>query len=257
MSKPVAPELDAQFADYEARVIEYGIRWWISNPAVESAIRRRPELLPKLEALAACSVPIETADVYLEAGTWNREREQMQESLLRKIFEGKVTRVASPSAIFLLGLPGSGKSTVLRAIALRYLERLNDRSAVVRDADDIRERLPEYESGLGSLVVEDEVVHVTYVMSHRFIPTECSLLIDTVGDPNWLSAEVRDLAAPASTSLFCVQTYRWVSQSTAPSLEQSPRAGTFLSNIFAPAPVGHSKHFNASWQTALRSPIGR
>jgi predicted kinase len=189
-------ELDAAFRRYEVEVRAHGISWWTKDSRVETVLADNPQLLDPLADRAMRGVPIETKDVHYEehSQSWRAARGELHDSLLGELFGGPSPAVAAPMAVFLLGLPGSGKSTVLRPIAEGLLAQRGGGRTLTRDADEIRVRLPEYVGGRGSEILQDEVVDMTYREATSALPSDCHLVIDLIGDPEWLPTEVRYFA---------------------------------------------------------------
>ncbi|KQP63742.1 zeta toxin family protein [Nocardioides sp. Leaf285] len=97
------------------------------------------------------------------------------------------------SIYFLLGLPGSGKSSSLRPIAVQHAG-LGGVPPVV-DADAVRVRFPEYADGLGSGVVQAETAVLTYGRGYRWgegrqgrvlLGGAPVIMLDTIGDAEHL-----------------------------------------------------------------------
>ncbi|MGH9156311.1 MAG: zeta toxin family protein [Acidimicrobiales bacterium] len=188
-------ELDAQFEDLAAKVVDYGLTWWTANDGVEKQIRLDRSLLDRLETVARSGQIIETADVYLDHDDkWAPQREPLHVDALTAVLDVPGPETSQPTAVFLLGIPGSGKSSVLARIALRFLSNIDATTPRVRDADSFRVRLPEYVGGLGSEVVQTETSDLTYSQTGPYITPSRHLLIDEVGHPDWLEAEVRHFA---------------------------------------------------------------
>jgi predicted ABC-type ATPase len=111
-------------------------------------------------------------------------------------------------AFITLGLPGSGKTGVLRQEAWNYYrstisarDRKRDiegypAGAAVLDADEVRGRLPEFQGGIGSGVVQLETASLTYgpIKDRLFKSAHSAVVYDTVGDPNYIVKEVALLA---------------------------------------------------------------
>lgn len=78
----------------------------------------------------------------------------------------------------IIGLPGSGKSTVLRPL----VAKVNVSASQIVDADAVRVLFPEYAGGMGSDVVQIETVYVSYgELFNRAVATGSDLIVDTVG----------------------------------------------------------------------------
>jgi hypothetical protein len=121
---------------------------------------------------------------------WRPARLKLQGEVIDDLLRHIPAPTATPVAVFLLGLPASGKTSVLKRIGRGYLADHDGGQAVTRDADEVRVRMPEYEDGYGSQVLQQEVADVTYGNATHALPRESHLLIDVVGDPQWLPREV-------------------------------------------------------------------
>ncbi len=170
----------------------YEVTWWTRSPLVRAAIRARPSLLDDLEHAARSKHLVSTRDAFWTSVVgWSNERIRIQNDILRAAFATVGPPSVAPAAVFLLGVPGSGKSSVLRPMAIEALAAIDSSVPLVRDADEIRVQLPEYSGGRGSGVVQEETADVAYIRGEGWIPADRHLLIDTVGDSRWLPAEIR------------------------------------------------------------------
>lgn len=186
-------ELERQFDAYERRVRDYGFGWWGRDSGVRQALLADPSLLDRLIEKFNHRELVETSDVYATGpSAWVDLRIPVQQAVLDALFPPMPRRVDDPMAVFLLGMPGSGKSTTLRPLALRLLGGSD--GVITRDADEFRVRLPEYAGGLGSHVLQTEVVDLTYVRSATYLGGATHLIVDLVGDPVWLPHEMEHFA---------------------------------------------------------------
>ena len=188
-------ELDAAFEAYTERVKAYGRRWWMRDHEAQKVLADAPALLDDLGDRAAAGEIIPTADVYRQADGWRDVRKPEHERVLSELFPAVVEMVTRPMIVYLMGLPGSGKSTVLRPLAERFLARRERGPVIVRDADAVRVRLPEFEHGLGSHVVQIETSDITYEQATTRLPSRTHLLVDIVGDPAWVPDEMAEFRA--------------------------------------------------------------
>lgn len=108
-----------------------------------------------------------------------------------------------PTAYFTIGGPGTGKSTYLRsrvqdhrvqAVVAQGLRVLAPCSLI--DADTVREILPEYGAGLGSLVVGEESYALTYgPLFDAALERGYDLIYDTIGRAGSFDAYLERLVA--------------------------------------------------------------
>ncbi|HWT94273.1 MAG TPA: zeta toxin family protein [Solirubrobacteraceae bacterium] len=175
----------------------YEREWWLTDRHVEERIRASPGLLEDLEKRVRAGDFVQTKDVYwARPDGWTPERIGTQAVALEGAVPPPTTPPTNrPIAAFLLGLPGSGKSSVLKRIVENVLSSRGDGAYQTRDADDIRVRLPEYSGGLGSHVVQEEVVDVTYESAPALLTLTHHVIIDVVGDPVWLPREIEFFAS--------------------------------------------------------------
>lgn len=200
-------DLVARFAELERQIDVHGRTWWASSEEPQRTfLRENPRVRARLLAKLMQNNPITTVDVYAKDGevAWHAVRQGVHESLLAELMSGAAARqhadhneVAAP-VYFLIGLPGSGKSSTLRPLALRHAQGLGD--PVVSDADEIRIRLPEYSDGLGSSILQPETVLLTYGspstlgLQQRAMQSARPVIVDVIGDPLHLTAAVEGLA---------------------------------------------------------------
>lgn len=171
-------ELERRFSAYTAEVEDHGRRWWANDPGVQSMIAADPAMLDRLLIQARSGDPVQTSDVYADANdNWASSRTALQDERLRSIYGIFVPAVDRPFVVYLLGLPGSGKTSVLRPLAREFLQHEVGGGDYVRDADDT------------------ESAYVTYVRADRLLPRDRHLLVDLVGDPRWLSSEMERFAS--------------------------------------------------------------
>lgn len=198
-------DLRARYAE-RARAVEHFERtWWSTDEEPQrSFLREHPEVYPRLIAQMSAGRPVETRHVYADdAGlVWAEERVNLHDRILDDMAqEDGADRGSSEGAVyFLLGLPGSGKSTSLRPIAGAHSRASG--SLPCSDADAVRSRFPEYAGGLGSGVVQTETVVVTYGTSYRagdgrqqrVLADGRDVIVDVIGDPDRLPETVLALA---------------------------------------------------------------
>lgn len=178
-------------SDYDVLLQEaatYEEEWWLTDERVAEAARNVPGLARHLVSLSADRL-ISTKDVHHYPNDWNVPRQRLHGAIIdRLIATHSASSSSEPVAVLLLGIPGSGKSSILRRIVDEWGHPTR---ALVLDADDVRVSFPEYANGRGGNVVQDETADVTYGTYYSRILDEPAhlrplLVIDTVGDPQYL-----------------------------------------------------------------------
>lgn len=164
-------------AELEAAVASHLPHWWRNDPRVAAELADRPELLAQLEGRGSL---VSTVHVYAEGDIWRPARTAVHGQIVASML-GTGAPGSAPVAYFTIGPMGAGKTTRLRPIvqADRARRDLVDESLSRVSADEIRERLPEYADGLGSLVVQDEAFRVAY---DTLFPAACEARLDLVYD---------------------------------------------------------------------------
>jgi hypothetical protein len=147
-------------AELEAAVAAHVPHWWRKNAGVAAELAARPGLRERLENKPTF---VSTTDVYLDRGQWRPARLATQAPIIASML-GQGAPPPRPVAYYTIGPMGAGKTTRLRRIvhAHRSLQGATSESLSRICADDVRERLPEYAGGLGSLIVQAEAFLVTY-----------------------------------------------------------------------------------------------
>lgn len=193
----------------------YGRTWWRNNDAALEVICDQSAHPGLAEELITRSLTerVSTTDIYVtgydeaEAPVYLAPRRQLHAGII----DTCVPHVAlsgtnldgaaradpdlgesslPPTAYFTIGGPGAGKSTYLRSLVQRHRVQtvvaqqpagvLGPCSLI--DADTVREALPEYAGGLGSLVVSDESYDITYgPLFAAALDLGCDLVYDTIG----------------------------------------------------------------------------
>lgn len=161
------PSLDERFAQYFEEVEVYSVGWWNRDEEPQrSRLAACPGLEERLRARAAGARLIPTEWVYRDECGWDSERRELHRELLETVEPEPAEQIADagPALCFLtLGLPGSGKTRALRRVLHAYLHHHGHPGATgVCDPDELRVRFPEYGDGLGSLIVQDELVRLAY-----------------------------------------------------------------------------------------------
>lgn len=198
-------DLHERYAERARAVEQFERTWWSTGEEPQqSYLREHPDVYPRLIARMSSGLPIETRHVYADAAgsVWAEERVDLHDRILDDLAqEDGVGRGSAAGAVyFLLGLPGSGKSTSLRPIAEAHSRASGHLPC--SDADAVRSRFPEYAGGLGSGVVQTETVVVTYGVSYRagdgrqqrVLADGRDVIVDVIGDPDRLPETVLALA---------------------------------------------------------------
>lgn len=128
---------------------------------------------------AAAIYGVSTAGKYETApGVYVPERARLHRRIVRKLLNPKAAAVR-PKAVFMIGLPASGKSTSLRPEVRKQWPR-SEWTAV--DPDEVKEALPEY-LGWNSSYVQRESSHVAKSLLYEAAAgSRHNLMIDEVGD---------------------------------------------------------------------------
>lgn len=79
---------------------------------------------------------------------YNEERKKLHDDIIKRIFENAKPD-KEPEIVFLAGLPGSGKTSIIKQ------HKLNENSLIL-SSDDIKEMLPEYDEGYASQIIHEE-----------------------------------------------------------------------------------------------------
>lgn len=167
-------------AELEAAVAAHVRGWWRTDPGVATELVNRPDLLAQLEARGTF---VSTVHVYADGDAWRPARTAVHGPIMAAMLAAGAPPPA-PVAYFTIGPMGAGKTTTLRPIvqAHRASRGLTDESFSKVAADDVREHLPEYAHGLGSVVVQDEAFVVTYdTLFPAARDAGCDLVYDTIG----------------------------------------------------------------------------
>ena len=91
-------------------------------------------------------------------------------------YPGPASRGAGkPVAIFVIGPPASGKSSISNPIARKY-------NATIIDPDEAKKILPEYQGGVGANAVHKESQQISQMMQEVAVAEGDNLVIPTVGD---------------------------------------------------------------------------
>lgn len=198
-------DLGAAFAEYEATVTEYAETWFRKDPSVVEHLRSLPRNRAKALEDAASGKIVGTDTVFMVGSQWLPARTVLQDMIVADLVAENTVPSDLPVAVLACGLPGSGKTSMLRPIAQECIRRLGGGDSITLDADDVRVRLPEYGGGLGSEVVQVETSAVTYQDLRRHAYAARShLFVDIVGDPRFIVEDAEFLIA-AGWSILCLQ----------------------------------------------------
>jgi hypothetical protein len=202
MSVPIVD--DAAFDAYREKVNVYEQTWHTEDTEPQkSFLDAHPGLRNELFTRSVRGQKVSTTDVYAFDGTWHPDRIDSQEALVSDLL-AKVpqARATQQSVYFLIGLPGSGKSSALRPLALRHAG-LAEAEVAFSDADELRTTIPEYAKGLGSWVVQDECAELMYNrpgkvdddpgLQGAIVGTSGTVIVDVIGHPDYLPAHIRRL----------------------------------------------------------------
>jgi len=177
--------------ELEIACSHYELTWWQNNPTV-AAMRADPGacpgLLGRLSAARDAGL-VTTRDVHVDdAGHYLPQRAALHEAIVGDCVPARTTdddpdRI--PEAFFTIGSPGAGKTSTLRVLVRAYRDMGHGRAGMplaVVDADQVRMALPEYASGLGSIVVGAECYDVTYdQVFPAALASRSDLVYDTLG----------------------------------------------------------------------------
>lgn len=124
-----------------------------ANPGLELKILRQAER----------NEPVHTSDVYKDSGSWASSRTARHLQITGELLGPSTPAEARPVALIFMGLPGAGKTTIGRRVGAAWLASHGRPPAEATfDPDAVRVRLPEYQDGLGSSVVQAEAVDVAF-----------------------------------------------------------------------------------------------
>ncbi len=182
-------------AELRAAVIAYVATWWHDDPGIRALAADDPGLMARLESIAQDRL-VGTADVYRIAhGRWLTDRVKLHDAIVKEQLVA-ATEIPEPIAYFTIGPMGSGKTSILRPLVDRHRAVAGRSGSVtVVCADEVRRHLPEYNDGLGSLVVQEECFDVTYSdLFPRAVERHADMVFDTIGT---FTTEDRPSIAPS------------------------------------------------------------
>ena len=169
----------------------YEVTWWEKDPTV-ATMRADAGAYPGLQGrlMAARNAGlVTTRDVHVDdAGHYLPRRTALHEAIVRDCVPTRTTdddpdRI--PEAFFTIGSPGAGKTSTLRGLVRAYRDLGHGHAGTplaIVDADQVRTALPEYASGLGSVVVGVECYDVTYdQVFPAALASRSDLVYDTLG----------------------------------------------------------------------------
>lgn len=190
----------ASLRDLEAAVARYQRTWWRLDVDASQRIAAQPGL----EALLSTASLVTTSQVYRDPTNddWCPARLQLHDLLVDRCL-GSGTPETDPRAYFTIGCMGVGKARVLRPLVDRHRLSTGRASASLARiaADEIREEMPEYASGLGTFVVQPEIFDITYgplfdaaLASHRDIVYDTIGRVDSVTGQVSFEPQLRELS---------------------------------------------------------------
>lgn len=207
-SEIVPPKTETLADTFETYSLDVGLysKTWFAKQVEpqQSFLKNRPKLKRELMKRATTGRSVFTEDVYAHTGTWHDERQLEHEKLLMPTrAEVEAITLESDCVYFLLGLPGSGKSTSLRPIVYRH-SGLMPSDVLASDADELRARFPEYKAGLGSGIVQNECSSLMYSHSQPqhgltggiqgfLLSSGRCVIVDVIGDAQYLPGLVESL----------------------------------------------------------------
>ncbi|MGI8807945.1 MAG: zeta toxin family protein [Acidimicrobiales bacterium] len=202
--------LDEQFDAYEATVKRYGYSWFRQDAPATAVSQQNVAVRARVNRLSAGLQTVGTEAIYRTGGRWVADRVALQEKVVAEaLLQGGLgaagdDRDAVPQAVLLMGLPGSGKSSLLRPVAAELIRRTSDTSHVIVDADVVRGLFPEYAGGLGSEVIQPETSSVANgrLLDEVFF-LRANIILDKVGDPESSVAAVEYLLS-TGWSVWCL-----------------------------------------------------
>lgn len=199
------PPFDEDAFEAYAQEVDVYEQTWHTDPVEpqRSFLAGRPKLKSELFQRALKGQRTFTSHVYATSGSWVDERLNLQGELVSRLMEhGAPASAGVESVYFLIGLPGSGKTSALRPLVAAHAG-VNLEAIYVSDADNLRTAFPEFGDGLGSGVVQDECSELMYnrPMSPESEPgvqgailsTGRATIVDVIGSPEYLPPLVRRL----------------------------------------------------------------
>lgn len=238
--------VDALYESFEAyaKKVDTYSKTWFSEPVdpQKSFLQQRPKLKQELALRALRNEPIGTDDVYAEADRWLPERLELQQEVVAEIVGPRSNGKANGAPVyFLIGLPGSGKSSSLRPLVLEHAGLTDEAQLAISDADVLRARLPEYSTGLGSGVVQNECAELMYSRahpSHAFIPGVQGavlanggvVVVDVIGDPDHLPPLIQKLRQ-ADRPVYVLQASCKVETCIARAMSRALETGRFVPSV--------------------------
>jgi hypothetical protein len=201
-----ADPLEREFRAYRSRVRRYALTWHQRDTSASSLIKNNQAIRSQVARAEIARLGVSTGDVHRIGERWLPDRLEAHDSVLDRVTGGVRSEPNDGRrlAVMLLGLPGAGKSTALRPIALELIARRDKQQPFVIDADSVRAEIPEYAGGRGSGVVQLETADLTYSRlaetAHR---SGANLIFDMVGDPKYVVEDAQYLLA-AKWAVVCL-----------------------------------------------------
>lgn len=226
-------------ASYRARADEvnaYGSSWWARRDQPQAAfLDANTGLRLTLMRRVLAGGLVESKHVYSTGdGSWDSGRVGTQLGILDRLdaaCEG-LAATTSDAVYFLIGLPGSGKTTALRPLVTRHV---GVGGVPVSDADEVRVQFPEYNNGLGSEVLQTETALVTYGhpplwgrgRQQRVLEQGGVAVVDVIGSAEHLPRTVNALAAEGR-SCFILMTRCPVEECRRRVMHRAVTSGRFV-----------------------------
>lgn len=139
----------------------------------------------------------DTYNLYKQNNTWTPERTELHRKIRQEYAESAIgirkgRQPGGAKVIFMAGAPGSGKTTATKGLFTKVegskVPMVKDKNGIkylVLNADDIKAKLPEYDDGLGAMIVHEESSEINADLMNKMRKLGVNLLIDgTFGDPD-------------------------------------------------------------------------
>lgn len=199
------PPFDEDAFEAYAKEVDVYEQTWHTDPVEpqSSYLAGRPGLKSELFQRALKGQRTFTGHVYASDGPWVDERLSLQSELASRLVKAATPVTGGLDTVyFLIGLPGSGKSSALRPLVAAH-SGISLESIHVSDADNLRTAFPEYGAGLGSGVVQDECSEIMYDrpigaglepgVQGAILSIGRTTIVDVIGSPEYLPPLVRRL----------------------------------------------------------------
>lgn len=124
----------------------------------------------------------DTYDKNFKDGKPSNERKALHDSIIDKLFEGiKKPKNGEKEAVFLMGAPASGKSTIVKSL------KIDDNEYVLSDADLVKSMIPEYNEGVkqrarnSAMLVHEESSYVVKQVRDKAVEEGYNIIVDGTG----------------------------------------------------------------------------